>query len=544
MDVEVIDETQHITEISEEDAQEFFACAQYAENHCSRLRDELEGDSLASIEEDRGSLDPPDHDITPASNPLLSNLSSRILSEEENQEINDKIDRLVEAIGRGRQLTFVENEQNGGFDIFSEPESQASGTEDTLEAGIAASPNNYGNIIRRVNGRSMVRSEDSVDSAQLESVPTSGTNAWERKIAAANVRYALRSLKPENTYQMGEEILEEAVKDGFGRYVPFVGRKGLEMGKVSHIPLDFNRRRGTKTPSIHSNGSKLDDSSPLFERSTPAWIHDPNDQSSESSSSDTAVSDIQTNGSSILAWLESLESPERLALPDRKIRADRAFRVLNDRTSAHESAEATHVLCDNPAAKALKDVSNLRRAGYLSHNSFADTKRAAAGQQPIPPHRFPPPIFTRAIDPASRRGFTSSGMLGSLPRPRADVIPELNGGHQVDSTSLKSPSSDPDRAAHCELALSSLEGRALPGQYSPLKRYADYDGGYRSSIKVEHPSWHINEPVPLRPAAGNSDLGVEARLQVRRGRSILDDDAIEEGEIGYDAQIPRKSESK
>lgn len=543
-------ETKHVTEVSDDDVQEFFDSESHPQNNTSDLVRELTGAA------DDGALHSPpaaQSDLSPR-NPLIADNTSRPLSDEEKQILNNKLDRLMAAIGSGRELSFAQDSQTGNVDIAAIRERGRSDT-NSVEDQIAAHVENFGNIMPPGSRREVLRSETSVAKLRSDSNATSRTNAWERAVAAADVRYALRALEPGSAAGDGNVVSknttseESSPKKDRGRFLTFMGGNGPEVCAISPIPLSFVRSIGTSTPSVHSTGSEVDCSSPLFEKSAQAWLRKSH-SGSHSPASDGREPQNVRRKESILAWLEGVEPPPQALVPKKEDGIERAFGVFND-GDASRSLVSKQIPRYDPAYKALKDVSNLRRPGYLQHNSFAQPTQSSAVKERAFPSRSPAKGFGGAVDPESRRDYIESRWPGLMSRrkqnpiadaPESSKRPEeekrksqgLVGDKKTISAAQQPLQHDPVRAAHFELALARLEGRAPPGQYSPPRRNADRNEDYGSSVELEHLPWRIREPRPTRPFAQLSEQVVTGQLVEGEPRSDADRMGDEEKGIGLD----------
>ena len=230
---------------------------------------------------------PAEHDYhSPAHHGLAaltvkSDSSPRLLSDEENERMNRKIDKLIAAIDDRRLIHFETKAETCEVEIFADHEVIDQDEADELERNIAASPENFGRIIKDGNGLRRMRSPHSLHSAASTDSWAStdsenaSSNAWEREIAAANVRFALAN--------GGVDLVETPVRRPF-RSPSMVGaRRGRPIVReISPIPLDFHKPLRPSTPSIHSNGSEQDTSSPLFARSCERILRDTYAQTLES----------------------------------------------------------------------------------------------------------------------------------------------------------------------------------------------------------------------------------------------------------------------
>ena len=346
---------------------------------------------------------------------------SRVLTEAENQAFNEKIDRLIAVIQAGRQLRFSPDSDTGNVDIsVAHDKSGSDEGRSGVEADIAASPENFGNIIRTGDGRRRILSPTSIltDSTEISKIMRyHSSSEWERALTPVHNRAAVEHV-PEGQIPPPVPICDL-----------------VKVAPVVSTPLDFNKPLPISTPSIHSAGSDLDCTSPLFEKSFEGFIRE---TSRDILRSENAGQDSSSSGTRerISDWLDRVEPPsiagERAAATGKR----QAFKVFQDKLLNRDTKPLT-------ASKALKDVSNLRRLGYLHHNSFAQTS-----------HKHP--------------------------------------------SSQKSTLQDPNRTAHFGLALARLEGRAPPRQYSPIRRYADTTGVYDPDVLVESRRLRPCQPVPTR----------------------------------------------
>lgn len=425
--------------------------------------------------------------------PLLrrssANERGRLLTEEEDRLMNEKIDRLVAVIQTGRQLHFSPDHQTGNIDvsIIRDRPNDDDGRSD-VKADTVASPENFEYMIgipgsghrRLLTPNSLLSNDTSRSNVRS----TSLSSAWENVLAALEEYYALEPgvearFTPPTRENNPREVSAAIRRDG--QYITYIEKDEVKVATVAPIPLDFNKPLRTSTPSIHGTGSDLDCSSPLFEKSLEALIRKTtrNLTTLEEATHDSRSSDLRD---SVFKWLERVKTSP----------------VWEEQTHAAGKRQDLHVFREGgkdqlaperdrkplTASKALKDVSNLRRPGYLQHNSFAQTDQVNKRAESTPHIRR---------------------------RPRKDPSPQ------------KSTLQDPNRTADFDLALARLEGRGSPQQYSPIRRYADETGLYGPEVLVERrPLRHYHPvPMPLSPF-GQS---VAQRLE----KSVVD---VDEGEGG------------
>lgn len=469
----------------------------------------------------------PQDDSTSADSttPLLrtssANERGHVLTEEEDQLMNEKIDRLVAVIQAGHQLHFSPDPQTGHIDVsIARDKPSSDDAQNDVKADIIASPEELGNMIGTGGGRRRLFTPssplfDSTDASKVRR--TSLSSAWENVLAALEDFHALEQRSeahfpppaPENNpSEVGAAIERD------GHYITYIDKDDVKVATVAPIPLDFNKPLRTSTPSIHSSGSDLDCSSPLFEKSLEAMIRDTTRDvaSSEEAIHDSRSSDIRN---SVSNWLERLETPPDLEGPINAAGKRQDLHVFRegrkDRLAPMRDRKPL------TAGKALKDVSNLRRPGYLQHNSFAQTgqvnksiadpaRRATSGPEIQP--------FRGAADAGSSRSFIEAEwavlmsnhnsrkkVRSTRPRPNptdtAHSTPHVPRRRRKCPSPQKSTLQDPNRTAHFDLALARLEGHGPPQPYSPIRRYADETGLYGVDVLVERRPLRQHHPVPM-----------------------------------------------
>ena len=483
--------------------------------------------------------------------PLMRSASaskrSHILTEEENQAINEKIDSLVAVIQAGRQLHFSPDPQTGNVDIsIAHDRSDADDGRSDVEAGILASPENFGNVIRPGGGFQRIPSPSSVsfDSTDASEVMRNfSSSAWENALTPAENRSAVEhvpeaQIPPPVRKDIPGEVHGAVRRDG--KYITYWDKDVLKVAAVASIPLEFNKPRRISTPSIHSAGSDLDCSSPLFEKSLQALMRE---TSRDLTSSDGASQDSRFSGieNSVSDWLEHVETPKFRGEHSDASRERQGFNVFQD-SGKHEMALEKD---RKPftVSKALKDVSNLRRPGYLQHNSFAQTSQIDKMiGNPARPRISGPPIqlFAGVTDAESRRSFIEAKWPVLMSNHNSRKTERSTTLHPQSSERLHSsphirrrghehPSpqnlrlQDPNRTADFDLALAKLEGHAPPQQDSPIRRYADETGLYGPDVLVERRRLRHHQPVPMR----SLPLGLSTAQRFEKAVAEGDDDGGE-----------------
>ena len=496
--------------------------------------------------------------------------TTKLLSPEENERMNVKIDRLIEVLESGRLVQFQQDPVTGDVDVAANyydqrPERQSGQhgehpfetTDSDPEADIYASPG-FGNLIS--NRRDMLRSPTSVMFSwpSFESLPHTQYNNWEAAIEAANKRYeradlhgSSREVEASSAYDNSQSsesdgrnpvqeaatihdairALEKDAGEPRGSRLVRVKSTAIQMDRIHPIPLEFNNRSKARTPSAHSADIELDRSSPLFMKSYQQVMKDSEDWITESSSHNT--SDKPGVMDRVSAWLDQVEDPSSTSEVENEKGKAKAFDVLRDMPNAPGASEL-----QNPGtqtSKILKDVSNLRRPGYLHHNSFAadvdaKTEVKAGTETKAPPLRWEPrPTISetrpskipvkRTTKTCEERPETSQAQEKSRERHATHSFKPLTSAHKAFSTDrFEGP--DPLRDGRFEHALARLEGRAPPLSSTPIQRYVTPHSLYGSDVEVELRRVQCRQPSPIRHAVGNYTLAQTFEQMLRNGEDV------------------------
>ena len=287
--------------------------------------------------------------------------STRELSEEENDRLNDKIDRLIAVVQERRLLHFHTNVQTGDIDIFAKRRDSRSSGGDQLEAEIANASHNFGNIIPEREMR-QTRSLDILDPKtyhKREEGQGTHSDGWRTISSASGSGIVASAPKARKNHQVLRAHEIQAREARGSRWVA-MDTPGVIDGykKVHPVTLNYRKPQEYKTPSVYSGDSELD-------RSSPSFIHSLRRYKSSNS-------DIK----SIQRWLDTLELVQPEEMPVKGVYKERLFSVLRDYeqlTSSKTTPTAPNV---------LRDVSNLRKPGYLQHNSFAQENKMALPLRP------------------------------------------------------------------------------------------------------------------------------------------------------------------
>ena len=448
----------------------------------------------------------------------------RLLSDAENERMNKKIDKLIAAIDDRRPIHFEPDAQTGEVQIFADPEVIGQDNDHELGQGIVASHDNRGRRLRSGIGVCHMKSPNSLQDAESNDSwastisESTSSNAWAREIAAANVRAAL--------VNGGVDLIETPVRHPFRSWPVAEAHQGRHLvRKVSPIPLDFHNPLRTSTPSIHSNGSEQDTSSPLFGKSCERILRDTYAKPPDSTFQRESMEH------SLLDELASISEPRDAPSPEAceaktSDSARRAFGVFQDNSNGVSLSKGTDK--STTRSKVLKDISNLRRPGYLQFNSVAKDAKSATNRA-VTTATGPESLvgFEGASNRESRRAYISKrwpalledrGNGSMLELPRLDgaarrrneqtigrpIDTSLYALSQVRTSATDSPLAvNPTRQAHFDLALARLEGRALPPPPSPIQRHPDWAALYDRDIQIEggRRPLPLHGPMPSKPAS-------------------------------------------
>lgn len=441
---------------------------------------------------------------------------NRLLSTPENDAINSKVDRLVAAIEDRRGLRFVPSSEIEEYDVFADAVSNIarSEDEDEIEQSISPWPQNFGRIIRQGEEHLAVRSPRSeiydlyhgafspsnwsdISAAEQSSQRATAQDQFDDRSRTSNeVRTVVRRTVRAHNQQTKQHESQHLVR---------MGRAGVEQHRIFPIPLDFDKALRALTPSIHSNGSEQDCSSPLFAKSCEAILREANDSFS-TPSYDREPNRGSTPDPAISTWLKEIHTP-----PVRTYRGDdkprRDFGVFQDAAgnggTGWKARSKLQPVCDT-----LKDISNIRRPGYLAFNSFAreamtvahnDTEQAelkVTSRGLYGEHLVKSPL---KVDRHGIRGLHNVlDNLGFAERERTgndhpfEELPMLQEAEQPLDP-------DPERANHLAFTLARLEGRVPPRTPSPILRFSDTEGVYSSRVALDSRALYRRHPFPERP---------------------------------------------
>ena len=406
-----------------------------------------------------------------------NSVPSRLLSDEENARVNRKVDRLMAAIDHRRPIHFAPDAQTGEVAVFAHPydadEAIDQGTErEQLEQDIGALYESFGKgvragkSIRRIRSLSCLRRVDSAGSWVSTDSEASSSNAWERAVAAADTDFALEygsRCLVQHVFRRWSHSTDTDSRSLLGRYVN---------RSVSPIPLDFDKPLRVSTPSIYSNGTELDNSSPLFRKSCQRVLQESYTEAPES------IFQRETPRNSLLdEWAFVSEPREATSpeadLPETASSTGKVLGVFRDNASSKSSSKKLEKSA--LPSKALKDVSNLRRPGYLQFNSFAKDAKATANKAgtaaPTAPSKQSGNTTTITKSPPKLDGAARRRNEQAIGHPIDESLYSISAADIVIADIP--PNAKKRRQRHFNLALARLEGRALPPSPSPIHRYPD-----------------------------------------------------------------------
>ena len=343
----------------------------------SKDGDALTSETYNNLTVNHSHTQDPSSSHLPSTNSPAQSRPKQTLSTEENDTLNKKIDLLMAALQDGRRIHFQRNEDTGEVDVFAgdehtvldQEETRSDSVSDGWERTIAEAERRY-DLEHRGSGP--------MHADQEETRSDGVSDGWERAIAEAERRYDLEHRGSGPMHAVIRSAPRQHVPTGQrrrGQDLVIMGQTGVEYHSISPIPIDFGKLPGASTPSIHSNNSEEDCSSPLFKKSFEAILKDEHHKPSRSMFEKEASQHLQSDDP-ISTWLRDIPTPPLVDNKDTEFdRPRKAFGVFQDFSpgdAMNEGERGTLLV-----SRALGDISNLRRPGYLGYNSFAKGKRPA-----------------------------------------------------------------------------------------------------------------------------------------------------------------------
>ena len=514
---------------------------------------------------------------------------SQILSNPGSRHIHDKFNRLVDAIGVGHWIHFTPKGRSSNHRGFAVGLSRrVDSPESHLEREIATWPNNFGQIIQpslsppesqedecdrqvadspwpypRIITSGSHRPLSNVSHLRLDRYPrltvrvvetddspeeygniedeakssieedfdegagVGALSTWEDAVAGAdemyNIRYegsnrqyiVVRGYRQRGSVQESQEELSPTNQE----------QASPLLDSVAPIPCNFHKSQGMRTPSIHSHGTSVDCSSPLFPNFVEAVLRQaqsgPNFQNTHNHPKSflKEQSHIQfVPNESVVKWLGQVISHDHersINHPYSKSQgqAPDTFDDAQITGSMGSSSEGSISLTNDH-----RRVPNFYAPSYLQYNSFYLEREAATAAK----HDI---ITTEEVSNAPRRCQiyepSDQNMVEYWPRTLA--LRKLFGIESFCSApcrlerrgndrSLASPSSssskesvDVDenasdsssRAANRAFALARLEGRVSSMAPTPIERFVDCTWKYGNRVHVEDQGPRLLRPTLL-----------------------------------------------
>lgn len=432
--------------------------------------------------------------------------------ERNSQSFSERVERLGQAIDKGREIIFRSSDEPGAIEVFA----RVPATSNTIfmHADTDRNPRQraYTPII------SPDQQQDLKNRIRAQIAASANANQIESTAAV---------------------IHHERPKKIDPRKIHIQGRDGVQCQIISPIPLDYHRSRNIATPIVSDDDSTSDVSSPTRQavarplvvakhpvfstqrdRSANAvdgatqWYRDvwpsqipPPESTMESQQVVTNRPKREENQAGIVSWVRSVKAaftPKKKSPTKKARKANGVFR--DDTSSAIKKRIGAPKSCPD---NVLRDTTNIRQPGYLLGNSFAqergvqERKRAEVRDQPRGrPNPNPLVVPSCALAGPHHQGRLPQAELNSRPA-RRDV---LNGDQkrllgQLDAHSLPAhktisrASSEVSALQHprkveslhpdVEFALARLEGQVSPPPASPIQRIADDASLYGSEVELE-----------------------------------------------------------
>ena len=281
-----------------------------------------------------------------------------------------------------------------------------------------------------------------------------------------------------------------------------MGRSEVERHFVSPVALNLSKiRESLATPSVHSNGSELECSSPLFLKSRRMAL----EQSCVEAGSIPApelVSDWRRN---------NMGSPSDVTRQEMMEGKHKDLEIWEDASSSG-SSPATRSEIDAAPSNALKDITNIHYPGYLQHNSFFQDAKAQA--QAVNKAEDGP-VSNVSVETTSVHDSSDFSGTSSTPKPMPDDVAA--------------------RDADLAYTLAVLEGRITTNRSpSPIKRFVNLSALYSDDVLLDWEGPELHHPQPLRMLPIESVLG---KMEQAADKGIdTDDDVLERDNYGADGK--------
>lgn len=353
---------------------------------------------------------------------------------------------------------------------------------------------------------------------------------WEHEVAAADKRFEIENKVSIQEYSIIRR--EPCPRQGdarpiAGEFVAVYGRAGIEWRHISPIPLKFHKH-GLKTPSIHSDGTEQDCASPLFPKSCQTILMQECREippGVEKISSEVAVESFDNQLAQeplspdikVLEWLSHATSHDKNGSrnPSCQTNDVEALDIFEDVQSERRTPRNFKTIARS--RNALEDITNLRRPGYLHHNSFFGERNATHKRDWIvstvkessdetaetPVYQSPQHDASSVQEPsslsslASARAALEGFVISESPPSPSSASPMNSSRFDVSKTETEVPSDvESSRAADQAFALARLEGRVAPKPSSPIQVFVNPAWKYAMAVEVEDEGPRLHEPKP------------------------------------------------
>ncbi|KAI9870055.1 MAG: hypothetical protein M1830_004746, partial [Pleopsidium flavum] len=365
-----------------------------------------------------------------------------------------KIDRLVNKILEGRRVHFRSLPDGQGYQVSDEtdttvaktPEQHSRVTEDVKESVSGISPSNS------LHSRSSSTTTNPARRRVMD---------FDTQIAPARLRDQLENNLGHNVDANCGHASSTSGSESSGDQAPWVigiGHNGVEAYAISPIPFDIHQiRKSMATPSIESEGSESECSSPLVRKyCAPARGEVHLEAHSRVSAFGEASRDIKTRGL-VNVWRDS-SSGSDVGGSSRSV--GKLGTILKDVSNTRRSLQTVHKTWGDGLTPEQKDAGNQIRDN-LQHSQRLDTALATLHHHSV----------TQEVQASKVR-----------------IKPQK---------SIWIPAKDPERAAHFAAALEAIEGKVvLVGTPDPLVRCVDQVFG--ENVLVEYSMPALFHPKPMR----------------------------------------------
>ncbi|KAI4149994.1 MAG: hypothetical protein L6R39_002379 [Caloplaca ligustica] len=491
-------------------------------------------------------------------------------SQHTSESFNARVDRLVHAVDKGQQIRFAPPNGEGRVEAFASAvltSGASSGSWVTEES--TAPLEALSQRARRRSGSPFpvldagyIATRHQISSSTDFSVTDYTSQRFSSPLISVDQRQQLlkhhegqteRSTNVHHPAFPERVVRHERALRVDPRLLRTLGRDGVEHRMISPVPLNYYKPPNVATPSVSSNGSRSDLSSP--QRYVPTWqatsiarptyaigserpataltggnLWSPEATPSEEGSS-TKVrawlrkgkeieSGRQEKHSRPMRWLgqmkDAFSGKKRSALQESRT----AIGVYRDKPSISSDKWATRPT--GPPENVLRDLTNVRQPGYLERNSFAQEKAtheiarrrtkvpAKVTTQPSPRPVHPlAQTYVKAYGPQTELSHRSAGQSAAASTQTAlrghvanksppTVQPNCQESSRASTVKPVHPEElHPDVAR----ALARLEGRGPPPSSTPIQRWRDDRDTYGGDVEVELGKLRLDAPQPVANVA-------------------------------------------